>query len=376
VLIAEQQLEEIADSESDMDGPLGEERVKLLAILQVQLTLASNSSWNIEAAALEAGIIAQVDAVVDQSAADFASSVLIGTDEGLDMRVVFGVLALREGKSTVADAALRFAIPEQTDSYAGRFKDFRAFRDGISAILAEATTSSIDVAGVAAYKQIATLFPGYMAAKIDMMEELVPAILKDVAVYTEIFDAVVKATPQATFDELGRLATSTPPQLDDWKSKVRHADDPPTDSLEFLLVIRHRAAADSIQFYNLVHSLLTKELPAGARGAALPGMVKAEPRLIFKSLLSYAADGCFGRCNDIVRLTIRVETVEEVLAVLKILLASSVVLIVRQKNGLDPKKDKTMIGGYRVRCSVGFDRDSCSAQSRMHTYLLIDCGHL
>lgn len=78
----------------------------------------------------------------------------------------------------------------------------------------------------------------------------------------------------------------------------------------------------------------------------MPGMVKQPPRLIFKSVLSYANKGCFARCNDLVRLTVRFETLDALAAGLQALLDSKELWVVRHKNRFDPSLDLAMTGGY------------------------------
>ena len=75
--------------------------------------------------------------------------------------------------------------------------------------------SKLDVNGVAASKKVAQLFPAFSAAKLNAMKELVPAILKDVAVYNEIFKSALATTPSATIEMLRALA-AVQSQLPDW----------------------------------------------------------------------------------------------------------------------------------------------------------------
>eukprot|EP00729_Bicosta_minor_P016676 gene16676-3389_t len=329
ILSAEQQLEE--DSNLNVNTPLIHDRLKLLGALKVQLSLAKE--WNMKKQITELDLFRLATDASKLSAAKFARKIPIVTDAGLDMRVVFGVLAMREAASKVATEAVHCGVPAQPGNMFGDL-DFSKFKDGVGKIRATAT-SELDIDGVAASKTIAQLFPGFSAAKLDAMKELVPDILKDVAVYNEVFKAALAATLPATIEALKALA-AVPSQLPDWKSKVKnHPGDPPPNTLEYVMVVRNRAASDSVYFYNTVHNLLATDLPEGCQAAAMPGLVKAEARFIFKSVQSYAAvvkvkvaddeygyesltsatsaGRCFGRCNDIVRLTIRVETIEEVL---------------------------------------------------------------
>lgn len=378
VLNAEVQWKEQGKRDGSREGEaVIKDRQTLLDALQMQIEFASK----LGIATLvekDAALNAAVDAAASASAAgSFATTVEIATDTGLDMRLVAGVLALREGLSEVAKDAVYYDAgefnkyfiynePDGTDAWylkdlsQNTNTDFAIFKKRLELLHATATAPH-DAAAVAATNALFRIFPGFSTAKLDAMARLVPAILKDVVIYNEIFKAIISSTPQAVFDELKSLA-ATPSQLPDWESRIKnHPGDPAPDSLEYLMVARHRAADDSITFYTSVQTILTTKLPAGCQAAAMPGLVKEEQRIIFKTALSYSGEGCFGRCNDIVRLTVRVETMEELLMVLKAFLGSEDILVLRQKHRLDPDKDMSMIGGYRdYQLLVAFKRDAAS----------------
>ena len=361
VLNAEVQWKEQGSRDGSREGEaVIKDRQTLLDALRMQVEFACK----LGIATLvekDAELNAAVDAAASASAAgSFATAVAIVTDTGLDMRLVAGVLALREVTSEVAKDAVYFDAGPEYNPYDEENPGFTEFQENLKRLHATAT-APLDAAAVAATNALFRIFPGVSTAKLDAMAKLVPSILKDVAIYNDMFAVMISSTPQAVFDELKRLA-ATPSQLPDWKSRIKnHPGDPAPDSLEYLMVARHRAADDSITFYNSVHMILATKLPAGCQAAAMPGLVKAEQRIIFKTALSYSGNGCFGRCNDIVRLTIRVETMEEVLMVLKALLGSEAILVLRQKHRLDPDKDMSMIGGYRdYQLLVTFKREAAS----------------
>lgn len=380
VLNAEVQWKEQGSRNGSSEGEqVIRDRQKLLDTLELQVGFASKlgiATLVEKDAALNAAVDASASA-----AGSFATTVEIATETGLDMRLVAGVLALREVLSEVAKDAVYFDAGEfdpymmveeldktldKTDawylqaSHEHVHPDFTLFKTRLE-ILHTTATAPHDAAAVAATNALFRIFPGFSTAKLDAMARLVPAILKDVAIYNEIFKAIISSTPQAVFDELKSLA-ATPSQLPDWESRIKNnAGDPAPDSLEYLMVARHRAADDSITFYTSVQTILTTKLPAGCQAAAMPGLVKAEQRIIFKTALNYSGKGCFSRCNDIVRLTVRVETMEELLMVLISFLGSEDILVLRQKHRLDPDKDMSTIGGYRdYQLLVAFKRDAAS----------------
>ena len=299
---------------------------------------------------------AELNGAVDSALLDIGS-VPIAAKAGVDMRVVAGILALREAKSEIATRALHFDAGVY-DVYNTKNPDFNDYQTNTQALHADASAEG-DTVAIAATGHLNAIYPAFLAAKQVAMAEHLPAILKDVSMYNDLFEAVTSSTPQTVFDELGLLAAK-PSELSlaDWGRKVKaHPGDPPPNVLHYLMVVRHRAAGDSIHFYNTVHSIVVAQLPDGCQAAVMPGLIKPEASIIFKTAFKYASRGWFGRCNDIVRLTIRVETVEGVLMVLKSIHNSKVILVVQQKNRLDPKKDTSAIGGYRdYQLRVAFKR--------------------
>ena len=121
ILIADQQLEEVSGMNEfftgflKSDNPLIHARLKLLGALKVQLSLAKE--WNIEKQIAEQDLFRLATKASKLSAAKFARKIPIVTDTGLDMRVVFGVLAMREAASEVATEAVHCDVPEDEEAY-------------------------------------------------------------------------------------------------------------------------------------------------------------------------------------------------------------------------------------------------------------------
>lgn len=392
------------------------QRGEMLSALSAQLSLLT--VWDmIELIEKDRKLIAEVDKAIRHGA--FDTAIPISRDDGLDMRVVAGVLALRESKSKLVTEVLHFDPGSGPDKHEieskaktmcirrdGRIPgglggiDYQTFRRQMEQTYSGLSLPKDIEAAKATTILMKVVFPGFENAKLKAMEKLIPQILTDISLYDSIF-AGVRATDMKWLQKLGEFQpqkltgasfTAGRAEQDGKKFQVYCLEqgqtyrlvgkdeeikvdtvgkihvtfdqplavlaggDPMPNTLHFLMIMRNRAGSNSIHFYNTIHSIIASQLPAGCQAAAMPGLVKAEQRLIFKSLVKYA--GLFTRCRDVVRLTIRVETAEEVYRVL-IALDDSEIHIVRMKNRLDPEiEDQNANGGYRdVQLTVAFKRD-------------------
>eukprot|EP00729_Bicosta_minor_P001502 gene1502-35462_t len=203
ILNADKQLEVDAASLSSM--PTLEGRKILLAKLQAQVALAEQ--WNLtfddDAAVFEAALIN--DASTNSSS--FADTISFCADEGVDQRLVFGYLALRESGSKVASAAL---VTTPTDSVAPAAKED---------------------AGVAAVRQMNELLPSFNASRVKESESWLAAISNDTEAYDDALSKHAGTASPGVMDRLRDVAAYEP-QMTFWEYRINHPLDPRLDSLD------------------------------------------------------------------------------------------------------------------------------------------------
>jgi hypothetical protein len=198
--------------------------------------------------------------------------------------------------------------------------------------------------------------------------ELVPKVLGDVAAYARAKGAAL-AEPgaKAAIAELAQLTTQVPqpcgPRNDDQnacdkggnahplppsglpraKALARIADPfaPPPTALAHAVHKQHRAVAGSKRLYEIISRTAPR---AGVELVVLPGGVKKLPRTVFKCGVNYNCD--LSQITDQVRCTVVCESLAQVAAMLRALLASGDVSVVRVKNRFAPDYDATPAGGY------------------------------
>jgi len=116
---------------------------------------------------------------------------------------------------------------------------------------------------------------------------------------------------------------------------------PPPTALEHAVHKQLRAAAGSKRLYLIVCALARL---AGVELVVLPGGVKKLPRTVFKCAVNYNCD--LSEITDQVRCTVVCESLAQMAAMLREMLASTDVSVVRVKNRFAPEYDATPAGGY------------------------------
>jgi hypothetical protein len=208
---------------------------------------------------------------------------------------------------------------------------------------------------------------------------IVPLVLGDVAAYARArVAALAERGADAALEELSQLCAQVPqacgPREDDVErdaearlpssvmmaratalARLADKEAPPPSTLEYAVHKQLRAAAASKQLYALITALVKL---VGPDLVVLPGGVKKLPRTIFKFALAYMCD--MTKISDFVRCTVVCESLADVTAVLKALLASDDVSVVRVKNRFAPDYDAKPAGGYidlqmivLFQCGVG-----------------------
>jgi hypothetical protein len=230
-------------------------------------------------------------------------------------------------------------------------------------------------------RPLTTAAPGSVCAHIDSAfkiyderstvatGELVPSVLGDVAAYAHAkAAALAEHGADVALSELVELVEQVPQQCgprgdDDGgergncgdassvllsgmaraKALARMADPhaPPPTMLAHVVHKQHRAVAGSKWLYEAISKIA--EL-AGVELVVLPGGVKKLPRTVFKCAVNYNCD--LSQISDQVRCTVVCESLAQVTAMLRALLASADVSVVRVKNRFAPDYDATLAGGY------------------------------
>jgi len=127
------------------------------------------------------------------------------------------------------------------------------------------------------------------------------------------------------------------------KALARLADPnaPPPTTLAHAVHKQRRAVAGSKRLYEIISKIAAL---VGVELAVLPGGVKKLPRTVFKCAVNYDCD--LSQIVDQVRCTVVCESLAQVAAMLRALLASPNVSVVRVKNRFAPDYDATPAGGY------------------------------
>jgi hypothetical protein len=304
---------------------LVEVRKELWSKLETQLKLPGY--WGLEidgAAALEAGLI--MDASTGESSFHDAIP-LVAESEGVDMRLLFGFLAYREGGCKAALAAMKGGKPPPTKG---------------------------EDAGAVAARLLISLLASFNTARTNETESMLAAVAADAAAYNEVSTEHVIAAPAAVMNCLQDVAANEP-QLEYWEYQVNNLYDPPIQSLLCPVVKRRRAADDSKLLYLMVCNMLAEEK---CKASVICGGVKPVDRFIFKGVSPYILKGCFSRVYDVVRITISVDTMADAAAVAEAIRKEPTLLLLREKLRLDPAVNVSAAGGYRdVQFLIAGERD-------------------
>ena len=236
------------------------------------------------------------------------------------------------------------------------------------ALTAADNPTMIRVIGAVALLDGADQVPGWMfaaffKARVETSTSLVQTILKDVDAYglelntqlakpgaaaasarLEHFASKDQAAVWAQLtddDGAGKKTQLTEAWLADAKEKaVALAVDP--TSLAYVMHARYAAGGVSVRLYNEVSDILGSN---GIDGECIPGMLKGEARVVFKSASKYKSDT--SKCRDLARATVRVGSLADAARVVELVFGSADILVIRCKNRLSTSYDADSTGGYR-----------------------------
>ena len=191
-------------------------------------------------------------------------------------------------------------------------------------------------------QKLKTALQKYDRGRTAQTKVLVPLIIDDIADYKAHLDEVLADSPDAAAitKRLKMLARQTRPNVEDAEADPRMPD-PRTP--EFVVYGRWLAARSSLDLYTNICIVVNR---LGIPGiVVLPGGVKREPRIVMKTFLKYRGD--FSLVQDMSRITVVVDTLEQVADVVEAIQKSGYFVIVRCKNRWDPAMAVLAEGGYR-----------------------------
>eukprot|EP00729_Bicosta_minor_P013061 gene13061-biopygen23079 len=206
-------------------------------------------------------------------------------------------------------------------------------------------------------KQFASLMTIYAAARTAISGPLVRAIVKDLSEYD---NAAAKHTALAGPAVMARLAAAATPEAsasmeltaDQLAEMTFDANAPPPTSLHFIVYSQRQAADVSIEVYHIACDILDAVVGGGggegaaAKGAyCIPGGVKGDRRILFKSLFKYG--GVFSNCRDLSRLTICVLNLAAGAILAEAIHKHPLLLVIRCKNRFAASANTSDSGGYR-----------------------------
>jgi Ran GTPase-activating protein (RanGAP) involved in mRNA processing and transport len=171
--------------------------------------------------------------------------------------------------------------------------------------------------------------------------------LKVKSKYELIESPGAKPVPYAdlTDDTIAEMAARPPllPGMARAKALAHLADPhaPPPTTLAHAVHKQRRAVAGSKWLYGIISKIAQL---VGVDLVVLPGGVKKLPRTVFKCGVYYDCD--LSQITDQVRCTVVCESLAQVAAMLRALLASTDVFVVRVKNRFAPDYDAKPAGGY------------------------------
>ena len=132
------------------------------------------------------------------------------------------------------------------------------------------------------------------------------------------------------------------------------ANAPPPTSLHFIVYSQRQAADVSIEVYHIACDMIDAVVGGGdgggegaaAKGAyCIPGGVKGDRRILFKSLFKYG--GIFSNCRDLSRLTICVLNLTAGAILAEAIHKHPLLLVIRCKNRFAASANTSDSGGYR-----------------------------
>lgn len=226
-------------------------------------------------------------------------------------------------------------------------------------------------------KKLNTALGKYDAARNELTGVVVPLVLGDVAKYQTEFN-VILATGGGG-DGGGPVSEEVLEGLEELKQKIvplteaeaeAMTADPrapdPTDPT-YLVYTRLLAAETSPVLYRRICTIIAV---TGCNAIAVPGGVKGEARIIFKTLTSY--NGNFSKCRDVSRITIVVTTMRDLWLIASALQRDETIRTIRGKFRFSPGYDPVPTGGYVVLLwFLHLLSFSCSLEDTSCVYVLL-----
>lgn len=236
-------------------------------------------------------------------------------------------------------------------------------------------------------KKLNTALRKYDTARNALTGEVVPLVLGDVTLYQAALDEILAsggfgggAVSQEVLEGLEELKISIVPVSEAEAAKMT-ADSRAPDKFSpaYLVYSRLLAAETSPVLYRRICKIIAD---TGCNAIAVPGGVKGEERMVFKTLTSYG--GNFSKCRDISRITIVVATMRDLWLVARALQSDGVIRTIRGKFRFSPGYDPVPTGGYRdTQYQVLIEIDGiwryAEVQLNLHPFMMLknqkDAGH-
>lgn len=204
-------------------------------------------------------------------------------------------------------------------------------------------------------KKLNTALGKYDAARNELTGVVVPLVLGDVAKYQAELDVILAtggggdgggggAVSEEVLEGLEELKHKIVP-LTEAEAEAMTADPRAPDHFHptYLVYTRLLAAETSPVLYRRICTIIAV---TGCNAIAVPGGVKGEARIIFKTLTSYNGD--FSKCRDVSRITIVVVTMRDLWLIASALQRDETIRTVRGKFRFSPGYDPVPTGGYVV----------------------------
>jgi hypothetical protein len=114
------------------------------------------------------------------------------------------------------------------------------------------------------------------------------------------------------------------------------------EALQSITTARLRAGPIAIKLAEETSKLVAA---LDIKGTCMVGLIKGEPRVIFKSIMKYG--GNTSKCRDLARATVCVQTLAHIVAVVNAVFLCPWIIVIRTKNRMAATYDAIPVGGYR-----------------------------
>lgn len=236
-------------------------------------------------------------------------------------------------------------------------------------------------------KKLNTALRKYDAARNEATGIFVPLVLGDVGKYQDEYDQILTtggAGGGPVGDDVLRglegLKASIRP-LSEAEAVGMTADPRAPDPFDpaYLVYSRLIASETSPVLYRWICKIIQE---TGCNAIAVPGGVKGEERMVFKTFTGYG--GNFSKCRDIARITVVVATMRDLWIIAQALQRDEVIRTIRGKFRFSPDYDPVPTGGYRdTQYQVFIEIDGVSryaeVQVNLHPFMMLknqkDAGH-